>query len=515
VKSLDLSWAAIANKVSYTVKVYDSAGTSLLQTIDNITGTSLTVTAANFATLAEKTAYRVSVTAIADGTSYSDSAESAKALVSTGATSIDSLIGGSAFEARSVSAVTTDLPTGSYAYQWFGGTDTANLSAISDATSSSYTPAATDRSVSDQKYLAVRVIATISGNTYTFTSSAVPVYTYPNAMGGFVNTTVGTYTPWEYEVGQSVVGQPWGVMGTPFPTINYQWWICDTSLATRTPAASGCAMATGAGSSGSSTRYGGTNDYDLGFYRFSYVVPPEADKKFLTFSATLTNAATTAQGTAFTLMQSRTLSTQMINSDLPGITGLPNISGIASVGKTLTAATVTYSGTPTGTIEYQWVKSDSVSGIYSPITNAKSTTYRPVTADLGKYLKVIATATSNAGETTTATSATPTLINPAYSIPSGMRVSLVLPSSTKGATLSANITAPTSGYPTSFTYTYQWQRCATPTTGCSNISGATSETYVTTTTDSRYYVRLGTRATNTAGTSVSSYTTNNPGPITR
>ena len=205
----------------------------------------------------------------------------------------------------------------------------------------------------------------------------------------------------------------------------------------------------------------------------------------------------------------------MINSDPPGITGLPNISGIASVGKTLTRATVTYSGTPTGTIKYQWMKSDTASGTYSPITNARSTTYTPVSTDLGKYLKVIATATSNAGDTTTATSETPILINPAYSIPSGMLVSLVSPSTAKGATLSANITAPTSGYPTSFTYTYQWQRCATPTTVCSNISGATLATYVTTSADSTLYVRLAIRATNTAGTSTYVYTTNNAGPITR
>jgi hypothetical protein len=204
----------------------------------------------------------------------------------------------------------------------------------------------------------------------------------------------------------------------------------------------------------------------------------------------------------------------VINS-APGITGLPNISGIASVGKRLTAATVTYSGTPTGKISYQWLSSDTALGTYSPITNAKSTTYTPVTADLGKYLKVIATATSNAGETTTATSTTSTLINPAYTVPSGMLVSLVSPSSTKGATLSANITDPTSGYPTTFTYKYQWQRSLTSTTGYWNIPHANSATYVTTGTDSTRYVRLAIQATNTAGKSTWIYTTNNPGPITR
>jgi hypothetical protein len=81
--------------------------------------------------------------------------------------------------------------------------------------------------------------------------------------------------------------------------------------------------------------------------------------------------------------------------------------------------------------------------------------------------------------------------------------------------LSATITDPTSGYPTSFTYEYQWQRSLTSTTGYWNIPLANSETYVTTTLDSNRYVRLAIRATNTAGTSTWIYTTNNPGPITR
>jgi hypothetical protein len=275
-------------------------------------------------------------------------------------------------------------------------------------------------------------------------------------------------------------------------------------------------MATGAGNSGSATSAGGTNDFDLGFHRFSYVVPSEADGKFLTFTATLTNAATTAQGEVFTFTQSRTLNSGMINFDPPAITGTPDITGIASVYKTLTAAAVTYSGTPTGTITYQWRKSDSgASGTFTPIRYAQSRTYIPLHSDQGKYLQVIATATSLSGSTATATSATSILINPEYTLPSGMSVSLVSPSSTRGATLSTDITAPTSGYPTSFTYTYQWQRCLGSGTSCWNIPGANSATYVTTSADSNRYVRLAIRATNTAGTSTWIYTTNNPGPITR
>jgi len=163
-------------------------------------------------------------------------------------------------------------------------------------------------------YLSLRVIATISGATYTFTSPASPVYTYPHSTGGSVMASPAaraSYTPGQYRVGQVVVGHPWEVYGTPWPTINYQWWICDTPAATATPAAS-CTAATGAGASGSATRVGSSNIYDLGAHGFSYTVPLAALGKYLTFSATLTNAATDITGTAFTLTQSRTMHSGVI-----------------------------------------------------------------------------------------------------------------------------------------------------------------------------------------------------------
>jgi hypothetical protein len=373
----------------------------------------------------------------------------------------------------------------------------------------------------------IRLFATATSGSQSVStgSTAVNTYTYPNATGGSVTKSApaarGTYTSGKYDVGQTVIGHPWQVLGTPYPTLNYQWYVCDSSAAAAnivvalaalpTPT---CVVATSDGNSGTATKAGGTNAFDLENYGFSFVVPAEAAGKFLTFTATLTNQATVDSANPFTFTQSRTMNSGRINS-APGTTGTPEITGIKSVGKKLTAATVTYSGTPTGRITYQWMSSDTESGTYSPITNATFTTYTPVIGDLGKYLKVIATATSLSGSTSTATSVTPYLINPAYAVPSGALVSLTSPSPTKGATLSASITPPTSGYPAAFTYTYQWLRCTTATGSCSNIGSATSATYVTTGSDSTRYIRLAIRATNSVGTSAWVYSSNRAGPISR
>jgi hypothetical protein len=95
-------------------------------------------------------------------------------------------------------------------------------------------------------------------------------------------------------------------MGTPWPTLTYQWYLCNTAAATANPVANAALTTptcTTSGASGTATRTAvGTNN--LGNHRFSYVVP-DAPGKFLTFTATLSNEATTAQGSAFAITQSR------------------------------------------------------------------------------------------------------------------------------------------------------------------------------------------------------------------
>jgi hypothetical protein len=181
-------------------------------------------------------------------------------------------------------------------------------------------------------------------------------------------------------------------------------------------------MATGAGNSGVATRGGyvasnptsiqSTNPNDLGGYGFTYVVTSQAAGKFLTFTATLSNAATTAQGTVFTFTQSRTMNSGIIQTT-PGFNGTLSISGTLRAGSTLTASGViatTNNLNATGKISYQWQRCTTAEAAScSNIFGATRTTYKTVRAvDLGKYLRVVATVRNNAAtpDSTTTTSVT-------------------------------------------------------------------------------------------------------------
>ena len=78
-KSLDVSWAAVTGASSYTVKLYNAAGTSNLATKTGITSASTTINISTYGSFENNTAYQVTVTAVGDGGgSYNDSVESAK-----------------------------------------------------------------------------------------------------------------------------------------------------------------------------------------------------------------------------------------------------------------------------------------------------------------------------------------------------------------------------------------------------------------------------------------------------
>jgi hypothetical protein len=84
----------------------------------------------------------------------------------------------------------------------------------------------------------------------------------------------------------------------------------------------------------------------------------------------------------------------------PSIDGVPTISGTAKVGLTLTATAATSSGLPTPTDTFQWQRSDDGSTGWANISGAVNTTYTAVSADEGKYLRVVQTATNTVGSAT-------------------------------------------------------------------------------------------------------------------
>ena len=89
-----------------------------------------------------------------------------------------------------------------------------------------------------------------------------------------------------------------------------------------------------------------------------------------------------------------------IAGSVPVISGVPTISGTAKVGETLTATAASVTGTPTPTDTFQWQRSDNGSTEWANVSGATSTTYTAVSADEGKFLRVVQTSTNEAGSDT-------------------------------------------------------------------------------------------------------------------
>jgi len=89
-------------------------------------------------------------------------------------------------------------------------------------------------------------------------------------------------------------------------------------------------------------------------------------------------------------------------------------------------------------------------------------------------------------------------------VPTSLAPPSVSGTATAGKTLTADPGAWTY-QPTS--YAYRWERCATATSGCTVITGATSEKYKVTAADAGKYLRVGVTASNLSGASARVYST--------
>lgn len=181
VRSINVSWAAPLGAVSYTVRLYDSTGSTLLATISNIATTSYRITTSDYAGLAEAT-YKVSLQALGDGMNYSDGSESSKISVTTLPLPIQptitvqptATVSKDAGQSYSVS-VTANAGNGTLSYQWY-----KDGNAISGATSATYS-ALTSLATTDAGSYTVVVTNTLNGTTSTRTSNAsvLTVYVVP------------------------------------------------------------------------------------------------------------------------------------------------------------------------------------------------------------------------------------------------------------------------------------------------------------------------------------------------
>ena len=159
------------------------------------------------------------------------------------------------------------------------------------------------------------------------------------------------------------------------------------------------------------------------------------------------------------------------------------------VGSTLVADTTGSTGSPNPTFTYQWARADSATGTFANISGATASTYVAVEADYQKYLNVTVVATSDgSSDTETATS-----VGPISTLAPSAVVSIT-GDPVVGYVLSADTSA-TTGTP-SPSFTYQWSRSESETTGFSDLMGETNATYTLVSGDADRYFRVTVVASN-------------------
>jgi Concanavalin A-like lectin/glucanases superfamily len=182
----------------------------------------------------------------------------------------------------------------------------------------------------------------------------------------------------------------------------------------------------------------------------------------------------------------------------PNNQSLPTISGTAQQGQTLTGSPGTWSGTDPISYAYQWRRCNSSGASCSNISAATNQTYTLTSADTANTIRLVVTASNSAGSSSATSAAT------AVVVPTGAPVNTSPPTITgtaqQGQTLTG--TAGTWSGTDPISYAYRWRRCDSAGASCTDISGATGQSYVLTAGDGGHTIRLNVTGSNAAGSSV-------------
>jgi hypothetical protein len=180
----------------------------------------------------------------------------------------------------------------------------------------------------------------------------------------------------------------------------------------------------------------------------------------------------------------------------PANTAPPTISGTPKAGSTLTANDGAWSNSPTS-FTYQWQRCASDGRACGDITAGTTKTYVPTTGDVGHALRVVVTAV-NADGKTPATSGPTDPISSANG-PSNTVKPAISGSPVVGGTLSVS-NGSWSPSPTS--YGRQWQQCDANGGSCTNIAGATGQTYGVRSGDAGHRLRALVTARTSSGSTI-------------
>ncbi|HEY6961796.1 MAG TPA: hypothetical protein VI408_07915 [Gaiellaceae bacterium] len=169
-------------------------------------------------------------------------------------------------------------------------------------------------------------------------------------------------------------------------------------------------------------------------------------------------------------------------------------------GDTVTATPGSWTGTTTGFL-YQFERCASDGTGCTPFGSAtSSSTYTLTASDVGYRIGVRVTALDTAGAGPPADAATPTPVvlgpGPTNLAPPSVSVATGATQPKVGDALTATTGTWTGN---GNTYSYQWKKCASPTSSCATVAGATSSFFVTTLETYGFVMRVMVTATNSAG----------------
>jgi hypothetical protein len=210
----------------------------------------------------------------------------------------------------------------------------------------------------------------------------------------------------------------------------------------------------------------------------------------LTLRVKATNSADTTTATS---------SPKRVGTTRARATSPPQISGTAVETFELSASTGTWTGLQPIDYAYGWRRCDAAGKACASLPDATAASYPLTAADVGSTLRVVVTATNSVGSNS-ATSRASDVVRPAPSAPtppSATTPPAISGNPTEGASLTAS--AGSWSGTTPLTYEYQWQRCDSGGTSCSDLIGATASDYALVSTDVGSRLRILVTASNTAG----------------
>jgi hypothetical protein len=399
---------------------------------------------------------RVKVTATnASGSASASSAATATVTATAPVNTAVPAITGTAKDGQTLTSTTgtwTGSATITYARQWRRcDSSGANCTDISGATATTYVLVAADVGKTIRVVLTASNTAGNASATSTATATvtaaapantAVPAITGTTKEGQLLSASTGTWT------------------GSATITFSYQWQTCNSSGASCTAISAAT----------------------LSSYRLASADVGKTVRAVVTATNATGNASATSAASA------------AITTGPPVTTTAPTVTGTAKDGQTLTTTNGTWAGTATITYTRQWKRCNSAGASCTNISGATGTSYTLVAADVGSTVKATWTATNSLGSATadTALSAVVTAAAP---------VNTVAPAITGTAKDGQTLTSTTGTWTGSatITYTRQWKRCDTAGANCTNISGATANTYVVGGSDVGSTIKVTVTATNGGG----------------